>query len=416
MFAKFITENVEMSIAERANVIRIESRFRRSLRTLAPTMTRFRSSFHRFHLFALCAATLSVVWAPQNARADEFSLLPLGDPIYAQLSNLTRQNDGKDSKNASLTRYEAALQAARAILDVQNRDPKTVTRANWRSIKALCTSLKAELRQLGVDVEAALALAERGLKPAESSAAPTSRSASPKIGGAGSTGSAGSAGSASSAGGALLLSSGANRSTQNSVFEIPFSQKMRAETRIATQPAVPTSAAGAAIPKSGSSLTGAGNVASQNALALDLNSYLTLRAATSQRRVGLAADGSPLLSGPLFNGATEANAAGGGVEVKLGGLQLSTEVGRLRTNTGAGAARIGGGASVLALQNRLSLGMGLSRVVPDDKAILPSTAAELNFGFDLNQRFSLNLLYQGLFAQAASNSASRVSGGFSLSF
>ena len=401
-------------------MIRIESRFRLSHCTHAPAMTRLRFSFSptrlstRFCSVALLAATLGVAWSPQNVRADEFSLLPLGDPIYSQLSSLTRPSDAKETKNASLTRYEAALQAARAILDVQNREPKAVTRANWRAIKALCTSLKSELRQLGVDVEDALALAERGLKtdaplPAASSSAGTSSART-----------ASGATRANALAGGLPLSgpSLANRNSRTSAIEIPLSQRVRASASVTAQPSVASNAPGAALAGSPSALapTNSPGSASQSGLAFDWNPYLTLHAATSQNRLDPSGNRSPLFLGPLFQGATTTDAASGGVALKLGALQLSTEVGRLSTDTGASAARFGGGASLSALQNRLSLGMNLQRLVPQDNAILPSTSAEVNLGLDLTQRFRLNLLYQGLFAQAASNSASRVSGGVSLSF
>lgn len=361
-------------------------------------MSRFPLPFSfRFARAALLTVALCGVCASGSARADEFSLLPVGDPIYAQLSSLSRAGEAPhDAKTAAqLTRYEAALQTARAILDVQNRDAGALSRAQWRALKSLTLALKGELRQLGVDVDDALARIERNLKTdaprSASVSAPTAPVAESGPSVLDASALSQSAFGQSASGG--LLAPGA---TGSSALELPLSQRLRV---------------GAAL----SPGARGGESASQGSLAFDLNPSLTLRAITGRRDLG-GADDSPLLTAPLFAGATGATAAGGGLDVTLApGLKFSTEVERLRASTGVSGARIGGGASLSTWQNRLSMSMNLSRLLPEDATVLPATAAQLGIGLGVTQRLSLGLLYQGLFTQSANN-ASRVSGGVNLSF
>jgi hypothetical protein len=340
-----------------------------------------------------------------DARADEFSLVPKGDPIYSQLSSLARPGDGKVTP--ALTRYEAALQTARAIMDLRNRDLQSLSRTNWRALKSLATTLKFELRQMGVDVDAAIALADRNLENYESpdlsvpasARRPTRTVAVPLP-----------------PSGLLLAPAGLdNPNIKTSSIEIPLSRRLRvgaaltAIQRNANDPFRDDFSTRNA-PKNNLQQLG-----SQSSLAYNLNPSLTVRAANA--KVSAKAGEMPLLSAPFLDGASNVNAAGGGLDINLGsGLKLSTEVERLRSDTGAQASRIGGGASVSAFQNRLSMNMSVSRLLSEDDATLPATAAQLGVGLDVTRRLSLSLLYQGLFSQAANSNASRVSGGFSLNF
>ncbi|MBW3635296.1 MAG: hypothetical protein KY445_02365 [Armatimonadetes bacterium] len=365
----------------------------------------------QFGRAALAATVLCAFSALQTARADEFSLLPTGDPIYGQLSGLARPGEAKP---ASLTRYEAALQTARALIEIQNRDPKRVSGAQWRALKGLVTALRSELSQLGVDVGAALELAQNGLKPAKAPAIEAPVDFTPRTAPVKTT---------APRTGALLLSSPgpSDASVRNTSIAIPLSQRLRVESaRLAVERSTqdPFAASFGAAPRGGISQGGAAQkLASQNTLSYDFSRWLTLRAATSQRELGGAQGDSPLLSAPLFAGATEAKAAGGGLDFNVGpDFKISTEIERLRADTGASAARIGGGAELSLWQNRLSMSMHLSRLLPEDEATLSATAAQLGVGVDVSRRLSLNLLYQGLFAESKDNNAGRVSGGVSLSF
>lgn len=378
------------------------------------------TQFIRFVSTLFIGATLIVgaLGAPESARADEFSTLPPGDPIAVQLAVIS-----SDVRPASLTRYEAALQTARVILDVQNREIGSTSRAQWRAIRSLCGSLKNELRQLGVDVEAARALAAKGLQARDGreTSGPASRPATAKTTPATKTGAIPS--NRFLAPGLLAGARPAKGETAETAVELRLSPRLRVATEVGL-PSPPNSltakapfaAAGAQNSGLGS---GANTLASQTALSYDLSHYLTLRAANS--RLNWAGDTgaaglNPLLGAPLFAGAQGASGTGGGVDLKLGAMKFSTEIERLRANTGTLANRIGGGASLSAFQDRLLVQMSLSRLLPTDKNTLTTTAAEVGASLDVSPRLSLNLKYQGLFAPTPTINASRVSGGVSLSF
>ncbi len=409
------------------------------------------------------AILLVCLWVSAPARADEFSVLPPGDPINTQLALLRRGETGSktDSKAAPpLTRYEAALQTARVLLALQDESENSarVSRSEWRSILALTLSLQSELKQLGVDVEAARALAKQNLRKipvsnANSDSTLFDKSASGGLlrGGLLRGGfrksvarkSAPLSGSLlmvpqtgfATAGSATLGSAAKNSLAKENLeggVKLQISPRLRAETALRVETKTGFSASNPRLEGAPSNAfagraSGESEVtveieglAAQTALSFDFSRYLTLRAARSKLSWNNASGGalrSPFLDAPLFEGASRAAGTGGGVDVNLGaGLKLSTEIERLRGNTGAGASRIGGGASVSALQNRLSMNMSVSRLTPEDKTSSPSTAAQLGASLDVSQRLSLSLLYQGLFAPTPSRSAARVSGGVSLSF
>lgn len=357
------------------------------------------------------------------ARADEFSVLPPGDPITVQLAVIAT-----DFSPQSLTRYEAALQTARVFLDVQSRPGNAVSRAQWRALAALSVSLKSELRQLGVDSDAARALALRNLKATESRTTQTAGQNINKT-----TGESASL---------ISLSRRAVKSpaTRNSSFLAPDLVSGLAPSEGVSRPAldvrltprlrIATQFQTGARPGLGSPETatpfaprtaltgppGAATFSSQTALSFDLSRYLTLRAANSRLNWEGAGE-NPLLEAPIFAGARGASATGGGVDLNLGSaLKFSTDVERLRSSTGTLASRIGGSASLSAWQDRFSLNMSLSRLLPEDKTTLPATAARVGASLDVSRRLSLNLSYQGLFTPTPSTSASRVAGGASLSF
>ena len=113
--------------------------------------------------------------ATTGARADEFSPVPTGDPIYRQLSALDSSDPTVAKASAGLTRYEAALQVARIITRVSNDSSAQLSRVGWRALRDLSGSLKSELNQLGIDVAAAQKLADDKLKaPATKAATPSS--------------------------------------------------------------------------------------------------------------------------------------------------------------------------------------------------------------------------------------------------
>jgi hypothetical protein len=139
-------------------------RYRRSnrsgaaIRALLATLVTFGSS---------CAVAV-----PQ-LHADEFSVVPSGDALYSNLSAVARAgwtSPGIDTGNAvatttantTLTRYEMALETAKALVAVKARqqaNPQWANSASKPALKALLhmtRTLRPELKVLGVDVTAAL--------------------------------------------------------------------------------------------------------------------------------------------------------------------------------------------------------------------------------------------------------------------
>lgn len=399
-------------------VIKIKVRFHIILHRRAPqvgrpfiVMSRFALSrsllprsraFSRISLVALLAASA----ATGTARADEFSPVPAGDPIYRQLGVLAPAGT---KTSAGMTRYEAALQVARVITRVSNDGRADLSRVGWRAMRDLTVSLQTELRQLGIDVETARALADRNLQTPVLGASESGLSL-----GTGSNVSAAPT-RATVAGGALGVAV-PQLGVQTSSFNASIRPRLRVGAALlalqrAESDPLRNSSAGQTL-----LAPGAGHVLGNNAsLDYDVNSWLSVRAQTSRRSLSGPADASPFLRAAFFDGAGEAHGAGGGLGIGLGPLNFSTEVERLSTDAGARGTSVGGGIGLSAWQNRLSLSAHLARLQPEDRAVLPSTRAELNVGLEVSKRLNLSLFYQGLFSQRNEGSE-RIAGGLNLSF
>ena len=367
----------------------------------------------------------SCVVASRAARADEFSPVAPGDPIYRQLSALdpttaTGTPALKRSKDKELTRYEAALQVARVITRVSGDHDAKLSRVGWRALRALSASLKGELAQLGIDVTAAQTLADRQL------AAPLGADSAPAEGGLGLSTErvlpariVGAAGNRFAGESSVLSVGGFTPSAaQQTSFSASIMPRLRVGAALmALQRAENDPFNGSA---SGQALLSAGNgrtLGQSTSVDYDVTSWLSVRALSSRRSLMGDPDTSPLLSAPFFNGATEARGAGGGLNVDVGLLNFSTKIETLSTNAGVRGTSLGGGIGLSAWQNRLSLSAHLARLQPEDRALLsPSTSAEFNVALDVTRRLSLKLFYQGLFTQQNASNSERLAGGLNLSF
>lgn len=339
---------------------------------------------------ALCGALFN----PSFARADAFSPIAPGDAIYHQLDALSSLGESKPVKPSSnLTRYEAALQVARAAAIVDSK-PEALSRSGWRSLRDLTQSLKPELRQLGVNVEDVLTQCARQLDAPTLPSPAAGRGLKVRPNSAPATGSFLNSPSSPAS---------ANRGLLRSGLSLPLSGRVQAGVQ-------------SSVLDGRNTRSGATKLAGKDAsVSLNLGSGLSVRALASQRELGLGADASPALSAPLFSGARQASGFGGGLEISpFHGLRLSTEVERLSTDAGLRGTRVGGGIGLSAWQNRLTLSARMSRLQPEDRALLPATSTELNVGLGVTQRLSLNLLYQGLFS--SQSETSRLAGGLNFSF
>lgn len=399
---------------------------------------------------AMCA--LSVCALSGSARADEFSPVPPGDPIYRQLSALDSADPTTASAGSGLTRYEAALQVARIITRVSNDSSAKLSRVGWRALRNLSGSLKSELTQLGIDVTAAQKLADDKIKAPEARTEarkatrdelPADLSAPAGLNGGralppsivrgaagdnllGANGlNGGALGASALAGGALggasYLQPGsafAAGGLQNSQFSASIVPRLRVGAALlalqrAESDPFKSSSAGQALLSSGGTSRVLGSDASVD---YDVTSWLSVRAQSSRRVLANVPEISPFLRSALFEGASEARSAGGGLGIDVGALSFSTKFESLSTDTGSRATSVDGGVRLSAWQNRLSLSAHMARLQPEDRAFVPLTKTELNIGLNVSQRLSLNLFYQGLFTQQNVNNSERVAGGLNLSF
>ena len=375
---------------------------------------------------ALCAVMLAS-WAVSGAaRADEFSPVPAGDPIYRQLRALA---PGGGTSDASLTRYEAALQAARVVTRVTNDPRADLSRAGWRALRDLTGSLQTELRQLGIDIAATRALADRNLQlPAKTDAAAKSvdlgstplanlrEAATPRgAGGRGANGrsangrEAGLGFGADDLGGANLLQA----NVQAQAFRASIMPRLRVGAALQALQRAQDDPFNGGDEQMLLAPAGGRLLRSDVALDYDVNSWLSVRAQTSRR--SLLTPDALFNSDGFYSGATQANSAGGGVAVALGLLQFRTDIESLSTDTGARGTSIGGGVGLSAWQNRLSLSAHLARLQPEDRAVLQQTRTELNIGLAVTNHLDLSLRYQGLFTPR-NDGSERVMGGLNLSF
>ncbi|MDF2440324.1 MAG: hypothetical protein JWN98_1308, partial [Abditibacteriota bacterium] len=424
-----------------------------------PSLLSFGSSTHirRLSVAALLLACGHFVSTASVARADEFSLVPVGDPLYKHFTSVRRArwNDGgaenRTRSNAaraqatesstSLTRYEMALETARAYLSLSSRERNpdssmlSVSLPAVRSLRELLVGLRGELRSLDIDVNEALEFCDRVLqrnwsKPATTAAAdssresrlnlpsqalarPVSRSENREV--------------ASSFGQAI----GARRASQ-----LPISQLLRLHAALSSlvrEAGDPFGDAAFRSPYHFSNGT-AGNRLRSSVLSggsYEVTDWLRLRADYTRAPLVGTTNARDLLSSEQANDsltpvlmrslgpAREGRSVGGGIDVALSGLTLSGQVTRVSTGgAGSEAMRFGGGVALNAWQNRLALSANLSRLVPEDSPMLsPTTAAAFNIDVGVTERLRLKLLYQQLFNSPNQNRGERmVAGGINISF
>ncbi len=358
------------------------------------------------------------------ARADEFSPVPANDPIYRQLRALDSADPTVAGVGAGLTRYEAALQVARIITRVSNDSSAQLSRVGWRALRDLSGSLKSELNQLGIDVAAAQKLADARLK------APVSSGEANSLGLSGASRAIPSSLMRGAAGDNLLGNSAPGASSllgsnaafapglQSGGFSASIVPRLRVGAALlAMQRAETDPFRNAGV---GQAILGSGNtgriLGSDTSVDYEVTSWLSVRAQSSRRSLENVPDTSPFLRSALFEGATVARSAGGGVGIDVGDLSFTTKFERLSTDTGARGTSLDGGVRLSAWQNRLSLSAHMARLQPEDRAVVPLTKTELGIQANVSQRLSLNLFYQGLFTQQNAGKSERVAGGLNLSF
>jgi hypothetical protein len=420
--------------------------------------------------FSLLLLILFALGGTRLAQAD-YENVPPGAPMYEQLHALTRvgwtntSNDAGSDQAHALTRYEIALETAKAILAVTAREQaehdwkRTASRPAAQALRELTTALRPELQKLGFDIPQTLALLDELLAtshttPAATPALAAAWSANPAPAGkpltaeppfttsrAAETSSRppgdrppGDAGSQANAPFATSARAG--------VLEAPISQRLRLYTALSTvaRPADPLAQASwftrATSPADEQNIESAGLTAA--GATLSVTDWLRLRAAwnrlspanASPASLSAAALAAPLTTSPLAgqfapDGANAPTSLGGGLDVALlPGLTLSGEMARVAPGeTVPGLAgvsfagtRLGGGLGLSAWQNRLVLRTDLARLIPESEGE-ETTTAKVDLGLNLNDNLRLRLLYQQLFGPQTQTRAGRmVAGGLSVQF
>jgi hypothetical protein len=437
-------------------------------------------TFSKYNLFSryltiqvVVALAVPLFVGVSRAGADEFAIVPAGDPAYRQLAsiaqtgwiearNFNSQAGAKDTtaKDTTLTRYEIALEAARGIYLLTARreagdvlatlSPRSaVTSRNaLLALRELTVNFRTELKGLGVDVAAALRLCDELLPPKIALGTVGKPEIAAANAGTRSSGAAVSIAprvSGQPAENRTLGNAGTNRAVTNlsattsprsllsarplvserlrlrnsealdeslrptSIAELSLSQRLRVST------ASSMLLREAADPFGDAANGGRARVG----LSLGMSKWLSVRAGASYRNYD--ADRVPLSLSPLeASNPRPVRGVDGGVDIALPrGVMLSGEFERvaLAGEDSAAWRRFGGAVGVSAWQNRLSLKANLSRLVPDDTRMLPTTLGGVNLGLDVSERLSLTLLYQQLFDMPTESGSNRlVAGGVSINF
>ena len=383
-----------------------------------------------FRAGALIACVLGASFCALPLRADEFSTIPANDPIYKDLIVLRQSplSGDKSAPNLKLTRYEVAIETARAILKVSTGHQLSGSRSSLRALRTLTEALRPELTRLEINVNDTLRLlsdliSDGALDSAKSTplsatipaAAPLQTAPLESIGGT-----------------KFKLSQrlrvyGAVSALARDAQD-PFGDSFDNNSNFSARQAAPlarrgtlgaavggSAAISSALPKE--SLVGGVEAGA----ALSLTDWMQVRANFAQSQLmPNSAAGDFRLRTPLLEGAREAQSVGTGVDFDLlSGVRFSGDVTRLTALgsdgfTAHNGTRFGGGLNLSAWQNRLSMSANVSRLVPEDADILPSTAAEFHLGADVTRRLSLNLRYQQMFAAQGNDRV--VSGGISVKF
>lgn len=392
--------------------------------------------------FLCCLLLAPVGVMPMGmAHADEFTTVPPGDALYGHLASITKAGWIGDAPTQgtshSLTRYEVALETAKAIFTVTARhraDPNwaaTAPKTALRALRDLTVALSPELKQLDIDINATRALFDSLIKAPLTGTALTNPLPSRNTNGttrpshadpfaASTTGGHRANASIRPQGMKVTSLVTGGLSTTDQAWSLPLSQRLRVNT------AIQALAQEQDDPLQTSTLTGhrssfvSPHAASSNSVTgrslgtnLDVNRWLSINAGYHQQTL---VPRPYSLREALFAASTQTQSIGGGVDIRL--LHSLTLSGNMAKVVGTGGTtvrgtRYGGSLGLTGWQNRLSLSANLSRLVPEDSLALTSTAAELNVGLDVTQRLSLNLLYQQMFGI---QNQTQVAGGIVINF
>ena len=401
-----------------------------------PVLFSVNSLFKTFVLMACVGASLlASPLSSSTARADDFSSVPVGDALYGQLKQVQGASwtagRGAARTPNTMTRYEMALEAARAYLSLNARHKAD---ANWqaqppssvRALREMMQALRPELQRLDVDVNQAIELCDALLNNKLTGSAGTLTLGRESTGSnATATAALARPGAADGGNESGALNVGRDVRLMSGEVTMPLSQRLR------------ISAAQSSLERTVSdpfSYSGMANINAENALSatmgtgatLEVTDWLRLRAGIEERSGTPDALGIRSQLGtnraPSLIGGAQSQSFGGGLDIEVRpGLRLSGDVARVSARDFGATeditgTRFGGGVDLSAWQNRLALSVNLSRLVPEDSARLASSSAALNLAVG-GDRLKLKVLYKQLFGEAANAPNNRViAGGININF
>lgn len=362
-----------------------------------------RASLQNAMKFAVCGALLLAPAAPRVLAAPAsgasakrapqsltFSTVPAGDPLYENLDAIERvhwiQNSATSATHPLLTRYEIAVETAKAIFYTGARNESEPSwlagtpRGSLRALRDLCKALKSELAGMGVEVRPTLSMIDDALqgntKDRARAAAETESMQALPISDAGET----------PLGAALMRAA-------NDPARLARDERLLASTRAFS----------------------GGETGSD--WRFRLTPWMALRAGYGSRDMTspLAVNDVPL------TGAQRVDAVGGGIDLALArNLSLSGRVENVAALAGENNPswlRYSGQIGVTTFGNRLSLSANMARLVPQDANAAAATAAGVNLDLGISDRLKFKVLYQQLFGNTAVPTGNvRVAGGVSLNF
>jgi hypothetical protein len=393
-------------------------------------------NFPRFFFlvfFATAILSFASSAAPLLAAesGSQFATVAPNDPLQTQLrvvrragwSNLGLSAAPMESTPAAMTRYEMALETAKAVIAVRARHSAD---ASWdrgaspqalRALRALCVAFKSELTAFDVDVTTTLNLLDEIL-----SGAGTTSSAGHGLAATGSTPAA-----------PPLRWTPRRDDTADETLLQSLSQRLRIYSaldslaREANDPFAADALTAFSVRRNANE-NSSGVRRLRAGATFEVNPRLQVRAelqnpneaADAIRAPGLRdflnSDATDSLSDPLLANARSFSA---GLDLNLlPGVTVSGGVMHLDEFSGGGdALRYEGGVGFSGWQNRIALSAHLSRLVPEDSLALGVTAARLNLGVGLTSQIQLKLMYQQMFgANAALQANPRFGGGLDFSF
>lgn len=356
-------------------------------------------------------------------------MVSAGDDLYGLLALAQRGGLLASAPRSGATRYEMALETGRAALALASRRSAQarVSEDSVRALSELLTRLRPELRRLDVDVDAALALCRAASTGAQSQTGLLSAASGLSNGGSRGAGLVGSRLTETRRSLSGRLRREAAQNFYNRSASDPFGGEAGRSPSFFGAPS--SNRGGAAFfdrPKAGPHGVYGGAQSIAASTSVDIFSGVRVRTGLgvgppSMQPGGLRALGAASPEAALLPSAGGSRSVGVGADIDLpAGVTLSGDVRRLGSLfSGSGGFEgtiYGGQARLSAFNDRLSLSLNMSRLLPEERARLSQSTAGVGVSVG-NSDYQFKLLYQQLFGPSSGGQSNRViAGGVNITF